>query len=283
MIKKGDIVYTLDINQRLVVTISKILIKSHELRNNEELIDWYNLENNTIRDFEIPIKSDEERTLSGNTISGFGTLKDYSFDMFTREYVTKAIFKKKAELNALKIKQDIRDSKFVCPLTGGKIIKQKDHDRKVLGGYGQKYKVENSTHVWKTMDRVDPYGLLFTTYENTDYYFLFDETCLTWKQYSKIGNGYFYPYPNNLIDKISIYYKESKFRFKEFVNDIKKYYSKKKVGLSLNIKPVYAQTIACDLVEVKPMEAPISTIMFFDDTSNNRTLPIYREISIKDL
>lgn len=281
MIKKGYIIYTLDINQRLVVTISKIFIKRHELRNDGEYISWDNIENITIRDFEIPIKTDEERILSGNAISGFGKLKDYSFDIFTREYVTKAIFRKKTELASLKIKQDIRDSKFVCPLTGNKMIKQKDHDR----GYGQSYSVENSTHVWKTMDRVDPYGLLFTTYKNADYYFLFNEETLTWKQYLKIGNREFYPYSDNTIAKLSILDKKFKFWLKDKIDNLKKFFSKKNhsVNLELNIRPVYSSTMSLDLVETKPMSAPVSPIMYFNDPLSDKKLPINREISIKDL
>jgi len=288
MIKKGDIIYTLDIDRHLVVTISKIFIKDHEIRDSKEFIYWDNLENITIRDYELPLKEDEDRKLAGNVISGGGSIDDYLYVLHSREYVTKAIFKKKAELSSLKIKQDIRDSKFVCPLTGNKLIKQKYHNIFILGDYGQSYSVENSTIVWKTMDRVNPYGLMYTNYKNTDYYFLFDEKELTWKRYLKIGNREFCYYPDNILDLNSISYKHFKFRFKEFINDIKKYYPKKSnfttLGLQLNaVKPMYSAISGFDLVPVVPMTAPISPIFYFDDIAYDKTKPINREISIKDL
>jgi hypothetical protein len=205
--------------------------------------------------------------------------------MFNREYVTKAIFKKKAELSSLKMIQDIRDSKFVCPLTGNKLIKQKDQNRFALGDYGQSYNVENSTLVWKTMDRTEPYGLMYINHEGADYYFLFDEKELTWKRYLKIGNRDFYTYPDNVIDSILISYKKFKFWLKVFIKNIKNFYPKKSnyTNLGINIKPMYSALIGFDLVEVKPMSVHNSPIFYFDDIMHDKTKPINREISIKDL
>lgn len=289
MIKKGDIIYTLDIDRHLVATISKIFIKDHELRDGKEFIYWNNLENITIRDCEIPLKEDDDRKLAGNTISGCGYINDYSFDMFSREYVTKAIFKKNGELSSLKMIQYIRDSKFVCPLTGNKLIKQKDHNRFVLGDYGQAYNVENSTLVWKTMDRVNPYGLMHANSKSelysVDYYFLFNEEELTWKQYLKIGNREFCPYPENVIDSILISYKKFKFWLKGFIKNIKNFYPKKSnfTNLGINIKPMYSAISGFDLIEVKPMSAPNNPIIYFNDIEHDKTKPINREISLKDL
>ena len=46
---------------------------------------------------------------------------------------------------------------------------------------------------------------------------------------------------------------------------------------------MYSAISGFDLVEVKPMSAPINPIMYFNDIMHDKTKPINREISIKDL
>jgi len=168
---KGDIVYSVDVNQRLLVNVNKLIINSFFFNDRPEtntyIYSYIGLENNVIKDYEIT-ESQEISELDrypGKHISG----SCVESHLYSKEELESAIQRRLEERIQQEENSRIAAEKFRCPLTGGKIIQQKQNSF-ILDGPTY-YKVEGSEVVWETYPRDWKYRVYHTKYKEVEYVF----------------------------------------------------------------------------------------------------------------
>lgn len=279
--KKGDIVYSIDVNKHLIINVNKLIIESlffNDLEKyNTYIYSYIGLENEVIRDHEIPeteeeIKKKEEEDIFSSinderkpsmSISGSGVESSFC----TKDELEDEIAKKLNQRIEQNKNLSIAAEKFRCPITGGKIIRI-PKDSHILDG-PTNYSVEGSKIVWKTYPRDWSPRPYHTTYKGKNYTFeyLGDGN---WRELTLIegvlGRGKY-------VDKIFYDSKDEKTckeveDFYEEQRIEKKKRDNKKKEINLNavnfsaFKPVSSKLSLNELVEVKPMPLPTGTLHY---------------------
>ena len=172
---KGDIVYSIYVDEYLIVNINKLVVDSFFFNN----LPQYNkfiysckggLEQMIIRDFELPLTQDE----IDNKSSMFSSIRDKrnpgatihssttEDSMYLKEEVEGAIQTLLEERREMNKRADEAAEKFRCPLTGGK-MKLKEEGHHIMLDGPDYYKVEGSDIIWEKWQRA---GEIYETEQN---------------------------------------------------------------------------------------------------------------------
>jgi hypothetical protein len=163
---KGDIVYSISVNEYLIVSINKLIVESFFFNDLPEYNKFIyscqgNLEHTIIRDYELPLTQEEieeqkspfyssmrDKRNPGATISSSSSEEC----LYTKEqlnYVIEYEVQKRREQNTRLAEEA---EKFRCPITGGKMKRKEERGHYILDGPSY-YKVENSNIVWEKWPR----------------------------------------------------------------------------------------------------------------------------------
>lgn len=155
---KGDIVYSISVYNSLVININKMIVSSYHISNDEYVYHCVGLENEVIRDYELPNSKEcnPGRTVSSHS-SDSGLYFKSELEKETKKSLENRIIQNKKESDEVEL--------FRCPLTGGKLTKRKTgFDR----GGPTAYSVEGSDIAWEIYSRDWKYGVFHSTYDGID-------------------------------------------------------------------------------------------------------------------
>ena len=245
--KEGDILYTIDVDENLDVSINKVIITSffyNDLPQYQEYIYSY-------------------QGLEGNVVSGGGGEENF----FKKEELDEAIENKIKERKDQQKRQEEEAEKFRCPLTGGKIT-ERPFDFHVFDG-PRYFNVEGNKIVWKVYPRDWSPRPYHTEYEGKKYVFeyLGDGE---WRELIGIeganrGGKYidkqrYEDGDTELIQEVEEFLEEQRIAHEKW--------GKRKKTLGPNLFPaakqVYSTLLKTELVEVCPLPPPINLHGWFD-------------------
>lgn len=264
---KGDIVYSVDVNEHLIINVNKLIIGRFFFNDRPEtntyIYSYIGLENNVIRDHEI--ETSELNRYPGKHISG----SCVESHLYSKEELESAIQRRLEERIQQNENSHIAAEQFRCPLTGGKIIQQK-HNNFVLDG-STVYKVEGSDVIWEKYSRDWKLGLYHTNYKGIEYVFEYLNNG-NWKELQLIegdtGRGFYvdkvlYDSGDETITKeIEEFLEKEKIAHQKWQDTIKSS-SFNSVGFPL-IKEVRATTKSFERITVQPMSAPSGLLNYLD-------------------
>ena len=204
----GDSIYSILVTSLLVVRVETLKIVSLEDREGDEVIAQYKcIDTKIIREYELSITAEEsvreplfgitshknlknERN-PGKTISGGGFLSN-----FYKEVTHELIKEKVDEIIAQEKRIKEREDKFLCPITGGKIVCQ-GSDMGVMDGPTY-YKVEGFSDVtWEKWPRSEMWFAKVRVpsekngYDIVERPFAYDGVNNTWQEYVRAVDSYF--------------------------------------------------------------------------------------------
>ena len=163
---KGDIVYSVDVNEYLIVSINKLIVESFFFNHLPEYNKFIyscqgNLEHTIIRDYELPLTQEEIEEQNSPFKSSFrdkrnpgvtsscSSVEEY---LYTKEELNDAIEYKVQKMREQNANLAEEAEKFRCPITGGKMKRKEERGHYTLDGPSY-YKVENSNIVWEKWPR----------------------------------------------------------------------------------------------------------------------------------
>jgi len=283
---KGDIVYSVSVNNHLIVNINKLIIDSYFYNEKTERYnyDCIGLGNEVIRDhevFEKKPKKTTKRPTKRNPIYSYNSDKRERNPGPTKTSTASEPFiYTKDEIEgvieiALKEKRGFLDgikkeaSLFLCPLTGGKVI-YRGGDLSVLDGPTY-YDVEGEDIVW-TVNPRGPVGVYHTKYKGEEYLYKYSRGG-NWLELVEItgANGYGMYVGKDLYNsedeethnKVNKFLEKEQQKYDEYqeiINNSEP--SPFKLPISKKVAP---KLVKNDIVEVKPMSLPTGELFYISE------------------
>lgn len=267
--KKGDIAYSVNIDDSLVVKVTKLIVDDFFFNSlpdiNKYIYSCIGLEDVVVIDYKIT-----EETTSTTTVSGSYSELSLCFKHELNDKIKESVDERIQQNERIKIAAE----QFRCPITGG-ILKREEWNRYTLDG-PTKYLVEGFNIIWIKYSRDWEFDVYHTKYHGTDYSFIYLGQG-EWKEVIEIkgnnGGGIY-------VDK-KLYISSDETvlnQVSEFLRLQDEAYQKWENNITVStiqfpkIKPVHAMTINQELVTVSPMSMPTGIFSIFEPLKKEKVV-----------
>lgn len=256
--KKGDIVYSIDVYENLVVNVNKLIVTDYFDNEQGTIYKCIGLENEIIREYE---NSEGNNCAPGKTISSSAAESALFLKEELKEKIKEHVDKRVEQNKRIQKEQD----EFRCPLTKGRLILSLD--RFIFASYTS-FKVEGFDHEYTRSHFDWDSDVYHTKFKGEDYSFKYLGNG-RWKEVVKIlgkaGNGIYVDKFLYELGSDEVLSTVKEFLEKEEVEFEKREERRKKAQkepLLPIAKKVSATTKALDLVSVKPMSTPSGNLFY---------------------